>query len=558
MGVLGEEIKKRITTVTFQKFQEYVDKVNQGKSPGDPGYLDLSPGDPVWPDPVNNDDIDIDHINAYGDAIEDYISERTSLYLPLFTPEWEDEDPIVEQILEIEPNNFRPVITLSWKPSPTIDPWNSETIYDLNDFVEFNGDFYRSSQELNEGNSPDEIESEWWIFLEPTEIEVRVLRKEGTGAFKYLGSTFKPDLTFIDESAKFNTFYEYRLIRFDSGAQFSDFSDVRTITTTTFPTPATPDSAPIVTPAPGSIGIEIQTVSSNANVVFYKIQFREQNAVSSNDGSFSIPTISSWGLWQDLSDIQGTRLIHNGLLASRVYQYRYAAVSNYGIQSGFSPESIQVIPFAKIDRDDTNLQYYSEIFQDNIPSGSDFRKIIYSHSSLDPQEDPSISSLLVNNTWWWKTNTGEIWSWNETAGSWSTQNQVPLLSIQSYNSLLNSTITPQDKEALLENYKTIIFRKLTLERFAAKLKNIQEDVGFISIKEKFISLIDTYFNSLYGVLINIEESSTNHSVPYLKESYKNYVETEIEFSEYLFQEYLSTLSRSFVNDNFSLSLGETT
>ena len=565
MGLLGQEIKSSMTSVTYTKFQEYVDSVNAGKSPGDPGYLDISPGDPGWPDPVSNDGISLDHINAIADPIEELFDDFDPpdpsdpvpgiTPRPLITPVWENIDPLVEGIEEIEANTFRPIVTLNWEAMPERTDWDSTVTYNIGDTVLHNDKEYVSKVNDNTDNEPSSSTTSIWDEYTPTEIEVRIFRKAGTGTFRYISSIVEPDSSYVDEDVRFNTSYEYRLIRFNTGARFSQFSDIESITTSNFPVPLTPISAPTVNPAAGSVGVQIERDSGSAEISFYRVEFRSQSARSTNDGGFAIPTIPSWGSWEVLAEIDGDQIIHNRLSASRVYQYRFRAVSNYGVEGDYSPNSVEVIPFAQVDRDAMNLTYFAEVFHSEVPSGDNYRSIIYSPFSVDPQQDNFVSGRLENGTWWWQTDRGRVWTWNQTAGSWNTINRIPLLSPTSYSSLIDETISTANKEDIIDNYKILIFRKLTLERFAAKIKNIQEDVGFISIKEAFIELIDSYFNAFYGILVDASVESSNHSRSYVIDAYRNYYNTEIEFSEFLYEEYTQTLTRSFVNDNFSLSLG---
>lgn len=547
MGVIGTRIRERMSLVAATTYAAYIATVNDGKNPGDPGY--------VTPDIVDLNSISLNHTNAIGDSVEEYISGESGSYRPLDTPLWDLVDPITTNIVEIEINTFRPTITLNWQPLPSIDAWSGVTTYSEEDLVSYGGTDYISIQDANLNHLPDEEDSTWWSELLDVEIETRIYRQEDSGGYLQIAVIADPGETFLDEEVKFNTHYDYQLIRFDSAFRFSSFSTVEGITTDTAPIPETSTIAPILTLAQSAVGVEITPiVTSETNIIYYVIEYRSALANSSNDGTFSVPAYPSWSAWSNLAEVQGTRLIHGEAISSKCYQYRYFGVSNYGVEGSPSPLSEIVIPFKRVERDQQNLTYFAELFHLIVPTGDFSRNIVYSHSSLDPSVDSNTSSLVIAGSWWWKNNTGIVWQRNAANNDWVKYTDpfdINLLTSTEYNVLIGSTVTVANKATILANYKKIIFRKLTLERFAAKIQNIQQDVSFISIKESFITLLDTYFNAFYGILVNVAVDSTNHQEDFVEETYQAYIETETEFSEYILDVYQQTLSRTFVNDDYA-------
>lgn len=562
MSLIGQKIKQNLTVVAYSKFQDYVDQVNADKNPGDPGYIDVN--DPTWqanwPDPTDNPNIDRDYTDAIGQAVEDYISGGDGSYLPIPTPVWATSP--FETITEVEPGLFRPIVEFAWDPLPSLPIWDAETPYVTGDIVTFGGDSYISTIDDNVGLQPD-VNNDQWSLLTSTEIETRIFRKEGSGSFRYVSSVSEEygesAVSFSDDTVLFNKQYEYKLIRFDSAFRFSEFSTAQTITTSQYPNPGKPTTPPTVSAGRGAVSIQIQPITgTSANIVSYVIETRKALAESSNDGKYSVPTYPNWEPWEVLVRTASTKVIHNEVQKTHLYEYRYYAVTNYGIQGDVGDASYAVIPYGEIDLDALHLSYYAEVFHAAVPTGNSYSQMIHSHSSVDPAHEVNLSSELTPDTYWWKSDTGTIWKRNAVNNAWITTLPIELnlLTPDEYDALVTDTIDIATKTTIVENYKTLVFRKVTLEKFAAKIQDIRENVGFLSFKEKYIGLLDAYYNNFYGLLLSLSEGSAAHDPTYVKKTYREYYNSEIEFSSYLLRVFLATQTRTEFNDNYNYSTEE--
>jgi hypothetical protein len=426
------------------------------------------------------------------------------------------------------------------------------------------------------------VELQWIAVTTPADITVteynvfratEIVGNPGTyGPFESIGVVQGgSDTTFIDDTVFYNNTYRYRIVAVSSTGGRSLASDTREIATEIVTVPDAPTDKIITKAGSLKVGL-LWDQSLNPNFDVYIIQRRETDAILSQDGTYSIPTIPAWKQWEDIIQTKFPEHVDLAVSYDKGYQYRYRILDLNGLFSPYNSDfsetllSDPVIPNKAFFESQKQKTGYLNYINPRIAAQTDdFIRVHRLPSSINPKfhKDPTLSWPDIddanrNGDLWYQTDSGQYYFFNGVTKAWEEDVAIGELPSVTLNSISSDLLVTVSEKLILRNHFNIISGDkfiINAQVNTARYPNIVNEL--ISFEAAYTSLVEFLTDVNNGIFSDETQDSVLVDALALPQRFQDYylarrtlMDKLIENFPFIADDVISFLRTSITNEQF--------